>query len=72
MDRPLCSFDMQNGAQTRAKNCLLETRREVVRGWNEVADSLVAEGQAELTLAVRRFAGSVTHGANRIVKSGIV
>ena len=37
------------------KNRLLQTRREVVRGWNEVADSLVMQGQVELALAVRRF-----------------
>jgi hypothetical protein len=37
------------------KNRLLATRREVVRGWSEVADSLVNQGQMELALAVRRF-----------------
>jgi hypothetical protein len=36
---------------------LLETRHEVVRGWSEVADNLVLQGQAELALAVRRFMG---------------
>lgn len=39
------------------KNRLLETRREVVQGWNEVADTLVMQGQVELALAVRRFVG---------------
>jgi Relaxase/Mobilisation nuclease domain len=34
---------------------LLETRRAVVRGWNEVADDLVMQGQVELALAVRDF-----------------
>ena len=37
------------------KNRLLETRREVVRGWNTVADNLVIQGDEELALAVRRF-----------------
>jgi hypothetical protein len=37
------------------KNRLLETRRAVVRGWNEVADNLVMQGHVELALAVRRF-----------------
>jgi hypothetical protein len=39
-----------------AKAQLLETRRGVVRGWNEVADDLVRQGEAELALAVRGFA----------------
>jgi hypothetical protein len=34
---------------------LLETRREVVRGWSAVADSLVNQGEGELALTVRRF-----------------
>jgi Relaxase/Mobilisation nuclease domain len=34
---------------------LLETRSRVVRGWNEVADDLVRQGQSELSLAVRGF-----------------
>jgi hypothetical protein len=34
---------------------LLETRREVVNGWNELADNLVKQGEVELALAVRRF-----------------
>jgi hypothetical protein len=38
-----------------SKNRLLATRREVVRGWSEVADSLVNQGNVELALAVRRF-----------------
>ncbi len=37
------------------KNRMLETRREVVRRWSEVADSLVNQGHAELALTVRRF-----------------
>jgi hypothetical protein len=37
------------------KNRVLATRREVVRGWSEVADSLVNQSQVELALAVRRF-----------------
>lgn len=37
------------------KNRLLQTRREVVRGWSEVADNLVMQGQVELALAVRQF-----------------
>jgi type IV secretory pathway VirD2 relaxase len=39
------------------KDQLLETRRAVVRGWNEVADSLVIQGHVELALEVRRFVG---------------
>jgi hypothetical protein len=38
------------------KSRLLETRREVVRGWNAVAESLFIQGRVELALAVRRFA----------------
>jgi hypothetical protein len=34
---------------------LLETRDRVVRGWNEVADDLLRQGQEELALAVRGF-----------------
>jgi hypothetical protein len=34
---------------------LLETRREVVRGWSKVADDLIIQDQVELALAVRRF-----------------
>ncbi len=34
---------------------LLETRRDVVRGWNEVADDLVLQHQVELAQAVRKF-----------------
>ena len=34
---------------------VLETRREVVRGWNEIADDLVLQNQVELAQAVRRF-----------------
>jgi hypothetical protein len=46
------------GGQVKAepsKSRLLETRREVVRGWNAVADNLVIQGDVELALAVRRF-----------------
>jgi hypothetical protein len=38
-----------------AKAQLLATRRDVVRGWNEIADDLVLQNQAELAQAVRRF-----------------
>jgi hypothetical protein len=34
---------------------LLETRRRVVQGWNQLADDLVRQGQAELAEAVRGF-----------------
>jgi hypothetical protein len=34
---------------------LLESRRRVIRGWNEVAEDLVRQGQEELALAVRGF-----------------
>jgi hypothetical protein len=34
---------------------MLETRREVVRGWAEVADDLVLQGQVELAQVVRGF-----------------
>jgi hypothetical protein len=37
------------------KNRLLATRREVVRGWSAVADSLVNQGHGGLALTVRRF-----------------
>jgi hypothetical protein len=37
------------------KTRLLETRREVVRGWSVVADDLVRQDQMELALDVRRF-----------------
>jgi hypothetical protein len=37
------------------KHRLLATRREVVRGWNEVADDLVLQNQVKLAQAVRRF-----------------
>lgn len=39
----------------REKTQLLETRRLVVRGWNEVADDLVRQGEGELALEVRRY-----------------
>jgi hypothetical protein len=38
-----------------AKNRLLETRRQVVRGWKAVVYTLVKQDQPELALAVRRF-----------------
>ena len=38
-----------------AKAQLLETRLNVVRGWNGVADDLARQGHAELALEVRRF-----------------
>ena len=34
---------------------LLETRRDVVRGWSEVADDLVIQGHVELAQLVRGF-----------------
>lgn len=37
------------------KNRVLATRRDVVRGWNEVAEDLVIQGQVELASAVRHF-----------------
>jgi type IV secretory pathway VirD2 relaxase len=37
------------------KHRLLETRRDVVRRWNTVADNLVIQGDVELARAVRRF-----------------
>ena len=39
----------------RQKTQLLETRRRIVRGWNEVADDLVRQGEAKLALEVRRY-----------------
>jgi hypothetical protein len=38
---------------------LLETRREVERGWWAVSDILVAEGRSELAAQVRRFAAQM-------------
>jgi hypothetical protein len=38
-----------------AKVQLIETRRDVVRGWSAVANDLGRQGQAELALAVREF-----------------
>jgi hypothetical protein len=38
-------------AQTR----ILETRRDIVRGWGEVADILVLQGEVQLAQAVRNF-----------------
>jgi hypothetical protein len=34
---------------------LLETRRRIVRGWNEIAGDLARQGQADLAQEVRRF-----------------
>jgi hypothetical protein len=34
---------------------LLETRRQIVRGWSEIADDLVVQDLVELALAVRQF-----------------
>jgi predicted transcriptional regulator len=39
-----------------AKARLLETRRQVLRAWNEIADNLVRQGEGDLALAVRKFA----------------
>ena len=41
------------------KATLLETRREVERGWWAVSDILVAEGHAELAAQVRRFSAQM-------------
>ena len=38
---------------------LLETRREVERGWWAVSDILVAEGRPELAAQVRRFSAQM-------------
>ena len=38
------------------RNRLFATRREVARGWSEIADSLIVQDQVELALAVRHFA----------------
>lgn len=38
---------------------LLETRRDVERGWGAVSDILVAEGRSELAAQVRRFAAQM-------------
>jgi len=34
---------------------MLSTRQDVVRGWTEVSDELVRQGQVELAMAVRKF-----------------
>ena len=50
--------EMATGGEIKVepgKARMLETRREVVRGWREVADDLVLEGQMELAQAVRGF-----------------
>lgn len=41
------------------KNRLLETRRDIIRGWSEIAHQLAGRGDAELAEAVRRFIGSL-------------
>ena len=53
----LVARELGNGGLTVEPGAasLLETRREVLRGWREVADQLVIEGKADLALAVRRF-----------------
>ena len=38
---------------------LLETRKQVERGWWAISDILVAEGRAELAEQVRRFSGQM-------------
>ena len=43
-----------------AKAKLLETRREVQRGWQAVSEILVAEGQSELAAQVRAFAARMS------------
>jgi HAMP domain-containing protein len=40
----------------RGKKTLVETRKEVVRGWYAVADNLAIDGQPDLAGEVRRFA----------------
>jgi hypothetical protein len=49
--------ELANGglAVEPGKTRLLDTRRKVVKGWNEVADQLVREGNIELAHAVQRF-----------------
>jgi hypothetical protein len=50
--------EMATGGEIRPearKAQMLETRREVVRGWTEVADDLVLQGQVELAQVVRGF-----------------
>ena len=39
---------------------LLETRKEVERGWRAVSEILVAEGQPELAAQVRAFAAKMS------------
>ena len=43
-----------------AKAKLLETRKEVQRGWQAVSEILVAEGQSELAAQVRAFAARMS------------
>jgi len=38
-----------------AKAQMLKTRQEVVRGWIELSDDLVRQGQVDLAIAVRKF-----------------
>ena len=41
------------------KETLIETRRQVERGWREVGEILAAQGQKELAKEVMRFAGRI-------------
>jgi hypothetical protein len=50
--RELVAGEFQQGA---GKAHLLDTRRQVVRGWNGVADDLLVQNQTDLALDVRRF-----------------
>jgi hypothetical protein len=34
---------------------LLETRRQIIRGWSEIADDLIVQNQGQLAIAVRQF-----------------
>ena len=34
---------------------LLDTRRQILRGWSEIADDLVVQDQVQLAIALRRF-----------------
>jgi Relaxase/Mobilisation nuclease domain len=40
-----------------ARARLLETRRDIVRGWGEIADALVRQGEVQLAQTVRNFVG---------------
>jgi predicted transcriptional regulator len=43
----------------RARTRLVDTRKEVERGWRAVSDTLVNEGQPELAAQVRQFVGQM-------------